>query len=182
MNAAPIIAVVGPSGVGKDSVMRALTAQSPGIQQVRRVITRPEGEEGEEFDRVSVEVFELMALDGAFALHWEAHGLQYGIPVGIEGQRQAVDALLVNLSRSVLLQAQEVFEDLTVISLTADPVVLAQRLSARGRESTSDQVRRLKRADVPLPDGLIRVIDVDNSGSLEATIDTILSALQLERA
>ncbi|MCG7518583.1 AAA family ATPase [Ruegeria sp. Ofav3-42] len=182
MSLAPVIAVVGPSGVGKDSVMEALAARASGISLVRRVITRPEGEEGEDFDRVSAEIFEQMVLDGAFALHWPAHGLQYGVPKEIAEQRQQADALLVNLSRSMLLRAQEVFGDLIVISLTAVPEVLAQRLSARGRESASDQVRRLGRAGIPLPEGLNRVIEVDNSGPLDVTIDNILARLQPERA
>lgn len=179
---APVIAVVGPSGVGKDSVMDALVARKPGIQRVRRVITRPKGEEGEDFDRVSVEIFEKMVQDGTFALHWKAHGLHYGIPIEIAKQRQSADALLVNLSRSVLLSAQDVFGDLIVVSLTADPKVLAQRLSVRGRESASDQARRLGRAGIALPDGLNRVIEVDNSGPLEVAITKILVGLQPERA
>lgn len=182
MTLAPVIAVVGPSGVGKDSVIRALTACAPGIQAVRRVITRPEGEEGEEFDRVSFEVFEKMASDGAFALHWSAHGLMYGIPQSIAAQRLGAKAVLVNLSRSILLRAQEAFGTLNVVSLTADADVLAQRLSARGRENAEGQARRLERAKSSLPRGLHRVIEIDNSGSLQATVGDILSRLQLERA
>ena len=182
MTLAPVIAVVGPSGVGKDSVMEALAARAPGIRRARRVITRPEGEEGEDFDRVSVEGFQQMAADGAFSLHWPAHGLFYGVPKGIQDLRQQSEAVLVNLSRSVLIHAQEVFGDLIVISLTADPQVLAQRLSARGRESRTEQARRLARAKAPLSDGLARVIEIDNSGPLDATIDAILAQLQPERA
>ena len=182
MSLAPVIAIVGPSGVGKDSVIEALAARVPGIHRVRRVITRPEGEQGEDFDRVSVERFQQMVAQGAFALHWPAHGLFYGVPMAIEELRQQADAVLVNLSRSVLLQAQEVFGDLVVISLTATPEVLAHRLSARGRESTAEQARRLTRAKANLPKGLVRVIEIDNSGSLESTIDTILNHLQPERA
>ncbi len=182
MSLAPVIAVVGPSGVGKDSVMEALEARVDGIQRVRRVITRPAGEEGEEFDRVSVDVFQQMARDGAFALHWPAHGLLYGVPREIADQRRNARAVLVNLSRAVLLQAQEVFGDLIVISLTADAEVLARRLSARGRESAAEQGRRLGRAKAPLPEGLNRVIEIDNSGPLEATVDEILARLQPERA
>ena len=47
---AHVIGVVGPSGVGKDTVMHALAAAQPGIKLARRVITRPVeagGEEGE---------------------------------------------------------------------------------------------------------------------------------------
>ncbi|WP_170334230.1 phosphonate metabolism protein/1,5-bisphosphokinase (PRPP-forming) PhnN [Ruegeria arenilitoris] len=182
MRLAPVIAVVGPSGVGKDSVMEALEARANGIQRVRRVITRPEGEEGEEFERVSVDVFEQMLLDGAFALHWPAHGLHYGIPQEIVEQRREAKAVLVNLSRSVLLQAQDEFGELIVVSLTADAEVLAQRLSSRGRESSAEQMRRLGRARAPLPEGLNRVIEVDNSGSLDDTVNEILTGLQPERA
>ncbi len=162
--------------------MVALEARAPGIQRLRRVITRPEGEEGEEFDRVSVEVFKQMVLDGAFAMHWPAHGLLYGVPAGIAEQRQSCQAVLVNFSRAVLVQAQKVFGDLIVISLTADAEVLAQRLAARGRESAADQAKRLGWAKTPLPDGLNRVIEIDNSGALDDTVSEILARLQPERA
>lgn len=182
MTLAPVIAVVGPSGVGKDSVMAALEARAPGIRRVRRMITRPAGEQGEDFDRVSVDAFQQMVKDNVFALHWTAHGLRYGIPASVDSLRQNADAVLVNLSRSVLLQAQEVFGDLIVISLTADPKVLAHRLSTRGRETAADQARRLERATTPLPEGLSRVIEIDNSGPLDQTTDAILLKLQPERA
>ncbi len=182
MTLAPVIAIVGPSGVGKDSVMEALETRAPGIQRLRRVITRPEGEEGEDFDRVSVDVFEQMVLDGAFALHWSAHGLLYGVPLQIAEQRQKCSAVLVNFSRSVLVQAQEVFGDLVVVSLTARAEVLAQRLAVRGRENSAEQARRLDRARAPLPEGLERVFELDNSGALDDTVSEILNRLQLESA
>ncbi len=182
MTLAPVIAVVGPSGVGKDSVIEALEALSARIHRMRRVITRPEGEEGEDFDRVSEGTFQQMVDEDAFALHWPAHGLLYGVPQSIQQLRGQADAVLVNLSRSVLLRAQEVFGDLVVISLTADPQVLAQRLSARGRESATDQARRLERAQITLPDGLRRVVQIDNSGPLDQTVNAILTKLQPERA
>ncbi|NVO57056.1 phosphonate metabolism protein/1,5-bisphosphokinase (PRPP-forming) PhnN [Rhodobacteraceae bacterium B1Z28] len=181
MSMAPVIAVVGPSGVGKDSVIAALVARAPGIHRVRRVITRPKGEEGEDFERVCVDAFLKMERDGAFALSWPAHGLLYGVPNGIAQQRQVADAVLVNLSRAVLLRAQDVFGGLIVISLTARADVLERRLSARGRESEGEQARRLDRAKAPLPDGLNRVIEIDNSGPLNDTIDEILSRFQPER-
>lgn len=182
MSLAPVVAVVGPSGVGKDSVMEALAERDDRIRLVRRVITRPDGAEGEDFTRVGDVEFERMRLAGAFMLDWPAHGLRYGIPVAIAEQRKEARALLVNLSRSVLRQAQDIFGSFVVVSLTADPEVLARRLAVRGRETTSEQTRRLGRASLTLPEGLNRVIDVDNSGPLDRTVDTILTALQLERA
>ena len=130
---APVIAVVGPSGVGKDSVMEALVARDPGYRIQRRVITRPEAAGGEAFTGVDMGAFERIEAEGGFALSWRAHGLAYGIPAAIAGARQGARGVLVNLSRAVLLQAQERFGDLIVLSLTADPAVLAQRLASRGR-------------------------------------------------
>lgn len=181
MTLALVVAVVGPSGVGKDSVMEALAQSGDGIQQVRRVITRPEGAGGEDFTRVTEAEFERMQAEGSFVLDWPAHGLRYGIPVEIAEQRKGAKVLLVNLSRSVLIEAQEAFGDFAVISLMADPSVLAARLAARGREDRADQARRLGRASLALPEGLSRVIEIDNSGSLDHTVNTILAALQPER-
>ncbi|MGD9861859.1 MAG: phosphonate metabolism protein/1,5-bisphosphokinase (PRPP-forming) PhnN [Pseudodonghicola sp.] len=175
---APVIAVVGPSGVGKDSVMQALAARDPGFRIQRRVITRPEDAGGEDFTGVTPEVFARMQAAGDFALSWQAHGLSYGIPAEVHDLRAGAHGVLVNLSRAVLGAAQERFGDLIVLALTAAPEVLADRLAARGREDAADRARRLDRAAAPLPEGLRRVIEVDNSGPLEATVDTVLARLQ----
>ncbi|MDK3019001.1 phosphonate metabolism protein/1,5-bisphosphokinase (PRPP-forming) PhnN [Pseudodonghicola flavimaris] len=178
----PVIAVVGPSGVGKDSVMAALVARDPGYRLQRRVITRAETAGGEAFTGVSPERFEQMEAAGAFALSWRAHGLAYGIPVQIAAARRGARGVLVNLSRGVLTEAAARFPDLIVLALSADPAVLAARLAARGREDAEDRARRLIRAAAPLPAGLPRVVALDNSGSLEATVTAALSLLQPESA
>ena len=180
MSKGPVIAVVGPSGVGKDSVMQALAERDPGLRIQHRVITRPEDAGGEDFTGVTPEVFARMQAEGAFAMSWQAHGLSYGIPADLYDLREGARAVLVNLSRAVLGEAQARFGDLIVLSLTAAPEVLAERLAARGREDAADRARRLSRAAAPLPEGLRRVIEVDNSGPLEATVDTVLARLQPE--
>ncbi|SPJ29108.1 AAA family ATPase [Falsiruegeria mediterranea] len=182
MTLATVIAVVGPSGVGKDSVMEALAARGDGLQLVRRVITRPAGEDGEVFARATEAEFDAGLAAGDFLLNWDAHGMRYGIPAVIHDQRRQARGLLVNLSRSVLVDAQELFGDFVVVSLTASPEVLAARLDTRARESVEDRQRRLDRARLKLPEGLRRVIEVDNSGALDQTVQTILSRLQCESA
>lgn len=179
MSRGVVIAVVGPSGVGKDSVMSALVRTVPGLQLVERVITRDADAGGEVFAPVTEAEFLRREAEGAFVLSWGAHGLRYGIPVAIQDQRVGLRGVVVNLSRTVLLQAQDLFPDLIVVSLTADADVLAKRLSNRGREDASDRARRLGRASNPLPDGLRRVIRVDNSGTLEDTVSLIVSQLHL---
>ncbi|MFT6273559.1 MAG: ribose 1,5-bisphosphokinase, partial [Dinoroseobacter sp.] len=81
-----LIAVVGPSGVGKDSVMAGIRSTMPSLHLVRRVITRTPDLGGEDYDALSVSQFEALVEDGAFAVHWGAHGLHYGIPITVKYQ------------------------------------------------------------------------------------------------
>ncbi|WP_019953937.1 phosphonate metabolism protein/1,5-bisphosphokinase (PRPP-forming) PhnN [Yoonia vestfoldensis] len=170
------IAIVGASGVGKDSVMAALAARDPRLGLVRRVITRPADAGGEDFDGVSDAEFDAMAAQGAFALHWAAHGLRYGIPATVGADLAAGRDMLVNLSRSALPAAQARFDPCLIINLSADREVLAQRLAGRGRETANDIARRLDRADHALPAG-VDAVTIDNSGKLDATVGAILRLL-----
>ena len=84
MSQGRLVAVVGPSGVGKDSVMAALVEADPAWMLARRVITRPSEAGGEDFEGVSEEAFRARDAAGEFLLSWEAHGLHYGVPRAIE--------------------------------------------------------------------------------------------------
>ncbi len=179
MTTGRFIAVVGPSGVGKDSVMEALIAANPDFHRVRRVITRPSAAGGEDFEGVSREEFETRRDAGAFALWWPAHGLLYGIPSSVQKTLSLGIDVLANLSRAQLLAAAEVFPGLHVLHITAAPEILAQRLAARGRETPEDIRARLAR-EVALPEGLT-VTEVDNGGRLSDSVDAALAALYPER-
>ncbi|WP_415404355.1 phosphonate metabolism protein/1,5-bisphosphokinase (PRPP-forming) PhnN [Tateyamaria sp. SN3-11] len=176
-----LIAVVGPSGVGKDTVMDAMVAADPRLGLVRRVITRPTEAGGEVFDGVTVPVFNAMRDAGEFALWWPAHALFYGIPTAVDAELAAGRDLLANLSRGVLVKAQARFPGLVVISLTASTDVLAERLAQRGREDREQITRRLARAGSGLPDG-VDAVEIDNSADLDATVRAALGALYPVRA
>ncbi|WP_397543670.1 phosphonate metabolism protein/1,5-bisphosphokinase (PRPP-forming) PhnN [Roseovarius salis] len=178
MTTGRLIGVVGPSGVGKDSVMEELVRARPGFHRVRRVITRPQGEGGEDFDRVSPDEFARRREAGEFVLYWSAHGMDYGVPVGVRARLDRGETCLVNLSRGVLMQAERQFADFITLHLTAPPDALARRLAARGRESRDSISARLARSSFALPGGLGRVIEVSNDGPLEDTVTTILTTLQ----
>lgn len=175
-----LIAIVGPSGVGKDSVMDALAAADARLSLVRRVITRAQGAGGEDFTPVTPAQFDTMRARGDFALHWGAHGLLYGVPAQVRGDLAAGRDLLVNLSRAVLPQAAALF-DPVIIALTAKPDVLAARLAARGRETQADIAQRLARADFALPAG-VQAHQVDNSGDLATTVAQILALVYPARS
>jgi ribose 1,5-bisphosphokinase len=174
-----LIAVVGPSGVGKDSVMQGICATLPDMHLVRRVITRAAGLGGEDYEAVSDDDFTAMAESGAFAVHWAAHGLRYGIPATVSAHLNCGTDCLANFSRKALGEAAEAFPALLVLNITAAPETLAARLAARGRETEAEMAARLLQAQKPLPQGL-NVLHLPNDGPLPATIARAVSLLQPE--
>ena len=168
-----IFAVVGPSGAGKDTLIRGALAARPDLRLVRRVITRPAEAGGEAFEGVSAADFARRRDRGDFALHWEAHGLSYGIP---KAEVEGPGDVIFNGSRAALPLARRVFPGLRVILVTAPAEVLAARLAARGREDAADIRARLARGAFALPEG-IEAATVLNDGAVETGIARLLAAL-----
>lgn len=173
-----LVAVVGPSGAGKDTLMAMACVVDPDIRAARRVITRPPDAGGEDFEGVSEAEFTRRLHAGEFILHWQAHGLGYGIPAC---ELSGGGTVLMNLSRAVLRDAMARFPDLTVLHITAPAPILAARLAARGRETRADQAQRLERAGFDLPPD-IPVRTVMNQGTADEGLANFLNALQPVRA
>jgi ribose 1,5-bisphosphokinase len=173
-----IFAIVGPSGAGKDTLIRGALAARRDIRLVRRVITRPTGLGGEDFDGVLPEDFAAREIRGDFALTWQAHGMSYGIP---KDQVSGPGAIVFNGSRAALPLAAMVFPGLRVILVTAPDIILAARLAARGRETAQDIRARLSRASFEMPEG-IGFQTVINDASPEIGAARLLAAFQPVRA
>jgi ribose 1,5-bisphosphokinase len=169
--------VVGASGVGKDTLLAGAVAADPGLHWARRVITRPEAAGGEPFEGVSIGTFEARLLRGDFALHWQAHGLRYGVPLAELSPLAEGRDVLVNGSRGALAQVMAAFPDLVVILITAPVAVLVTRLAARGREEPADIAARLMRADLGLPSE-VPVITVCNDASPAEGVAQLLRAIR----
>lgn len=180
MSAGRLFAVVGPSGAGKDTLIDAALKARPDLVKARRVITRPEAQGGEDFERVSGEEFETRRAAGEFALHWQAHGLRYGIPKTIDGGLSAGRGVIFNGSRAVLLWAQALYPSLSVLLVTAPVPVLARRLAGRGRETREQIETRLTRADYDIPPGL-PVQRINNDGPLDQAVEDFLAVLEKAR-
>lgn len=173
-----LIAVVGPSGVGKDSLIAGIAAARPDLVVARRAITRP-ADLSEPFEAVGDAAFDSRLDAGAFALHWSAHGLRYGIPAATLDAVRAGRGVIANLSRGTLERAAALYGRLTILSVTASPAVLASRLGGRGREGADEIARRLARPVPRFPDDADCVL-IDNDGAIDHAIRAALSALDAE--
>ncbi|WP_333814966.1 phosphonate metabolism protein/1,5-bisphosphokinase (PRPP-forming) PhnN [Tabrizicola sp.] len=173
-----IFAIVGPSGAGKDTLIRGAMTARPDLRLVRRVITRPTEAGGEDFEGVTPEDFAHRQARGDFALTWQAHGLSYGIP---KDQVSGPGDVIFNGSRAALPLAVRTFPLLRVILVTAPDIVLSARLAARGRETPEDIRARLSRAAFQMPEG-IAFQAVVNDATPETGTARLLAALQPVRA
>lgn len=173
-----LVLVVGPSGVGKDSLIdycRGRLADDRRFVFPRRSITRV-SDGSEDHDVVAVGDFAAQTRIGAFTLHWEAHGLCYGIPASVEADLALGRTVIANVSRGVIDEARRRFPPLIVISVTAAGSVLADRLRQRGRESAEEIARRLSRDVACAPTG-DDVVEIDNSGAIATSGAELLSVL-----
>jgi ribose 1,5-bisphosphokinase len=179
-----LFVVVGPSGVGKDSLLdyaRGRLGEVDHIRFVRRTITRPVDSGGEVHDAMTEEAFLEMERQGGFAVSWKAHGLSYGIPADVKSFVQAGGTAVANGSRHALPFFAAVFPALTIVSITARPDVLIDRLRKRGRESETDIQNRLQRMDTNYTD-FGQVVVIDNSCSLESAGDQLVSLIEASRS
>jgi ribose 1,5-bisphosphokinase len=143
-----LILVVGPSGAGKDTLIglaQATCADDRGVVFPRRVVTR-EASAFEDNEQVSFEIFRQARASGEFAVHWEAHGHGYGLTRAIDDELRAGRTVVANVSRTVIDAVRRSYANVTVVSITAPPEILKQRLAARARSSDGQIEQRLDRA------------------------------------
>lgn len=119
-----------------------------------------------------------MRAQGAFAMHWRANGLDYGIPRQVDQWLAAGRAVLVNGSRAYLPEARQRYPDLLAVLVEVKPEVLRQRLLARGRETAEEVEQRLARSArlQAAADPSVHVLD--NSSTLEAAVAAFVSLLR----
>lgn len=143
-----LVLVVGPSGAGKDTLLRLAQAACVDDHEIvfpRRVVTRASSAD-EENIAVSPDEFARAREHGDFAVHWDAHGHSYALPLEINDDIRAGRAVVVNVSRTVIAALRQNYANVVVVAITAPPDVLAQRLAARARHSDGNIADRLARS------------------------------------
>jgi ribose 1,5-bisphosphokinase len=159
--------VVGPSGAGKDSILRYAMLRFAGDDRFtfpRRCITREVDATAEDHESLDEQAFDAEAALGAFALMWEAHGLKYGVRNDINTDLEVGRVVVVNVSRTIINEAGRLYRNAVIAEISADPLVRAARLAARGREGSDGILLRTQRQVVASAHSLqVRVIKNDGN-------------------
>lgn len=175
------VAVVGPSGAGKDTLIayaREKLGAEAGADFVHRTITRPCDPASEDHDSVDEAGFAEAEARGAFSVSWGAHGLSYGLPASVDDAIAAGRVAIANVSRAVIPLLAARYANVVVAEIFAAPEILAERLSARGRESREEVLARLARTAASVDASAADVVRIDNSGAREEAGERLVAVIR----
>ena len=173
----PLFLVIGNSGSGKDSIITGAIEKYPKEMKecklTKRYITRPPSEFEDNYT-ITTEKFKEMEDQGKFALKWHIYHLDYGVPIEIDEWLDKGHPVFVNVSRTIIPEARELYENIKVIFIEVPFEITLQRVKNRGREKGELLDERVQRAKTHQSFEGADFI-VDNSGALEDAVDQFLN-------
>ncbi len=170
-----LFVILGASGAGKDSLIHALKQSSFDLTFTRRVITRENHIETEDFESVTKDVFDALMAENNFIFSWHAHGIQYGIRRNILEHIDNGEHCVINGSRKALPAMREVYPKLIPILITVDPTILEKRLIERGRENENEIAARISRSLMPPPE---KCYTISNNSTIEKTAKECITIMK----
>lgn len=146
-----LIYLMGPSGAGKDTLIRFIDErQELPIYLPKRFVTRPVNpNQPEHHIALTPAEFANMLAAGEFSCHWRANGYDYGLGLDVTEALQKGLWVLINGSRAHYQRLPPKLQDAAVpVYLDVSAEVQLQRLLARGREQLDDIVARIARSNM----------------------------------
>lgn len=187
--AGQLIYVVGPSGSGKDSILRELELDlPPACLIMQRAITRITPPTTEKAQYLTVQEFESIERQGGFSLSWRANGLAYGVDKELDRWLALGKQVLVNGSREYWPQVYQRYPEAKLVIIDVGFSQLEQRLVLRARESLGKIQARLARhveIDAQLKEHIKQTQPhywiIDNSGDLQMAVQQLRQCLLSNR-
>ena len=185
----PLLVVIsGPSGAGKDSVIRRLKERDRSFHHVVTATTRaprPGEQEGIDYWFLSERDFEALLSSGGFIEHARVYGRYYGVP-----RQQIADALA---SGKDVLMRVDVQGARTIRALAPEAVLiflaaashddLAGRLSARPGDDEGSVRERLDTVSAEMREiDIFDYLVVNEQGGLDQAVATIEAIIAAEHA
>lgn len=166
-----IVLIVGPSGVGKDTLLKNVKKDLPFVNFVDRYITRkPDKNESNYY--LDKYAFEILKNNGFFISTWNAHENYYGIA------KNSIEAglNLISISRSKIKDFEKYTDNVLTINITVPKDILRKRLEKRNRESSQEIEKRLNRSYKTID--AKNLIEFDNSDTIENSTKKFLELLK----
>ncbi len=161
--------LVGPSGSGKGPLIRRLREHYDGDDRFyfpQRVITRAVNMPDEKHIHATLDSFADAQEGNAFLLHWHTHGNHYGIPGHSLLELLNGRHVIINASRTIVETARAIYDPVKIFHIETKINTSFLRLKERGRETEDEIALRLKRHDLPYPDGS-DVVHITEDGETE---------------
>ena len=152
-----LFVVVGPSGSGKDTLLKKVINKIPNSILIKRYITRKKDIKNEDHYSISIKNFEDKISKNFFFIYWKAHGFSYGIPYKEIKKIKQGKKVIFNGSRKILFKIKKKVNNVKIINITASSTIIKRRLVNRAREDKKSIIKRIKRKINLLPKNIITI-------------------------
>ena len=173
--------LVGGSGEGKARLLdyaRARLGDNHLVVFAHRYIMRGSDRGREDEIRLSNAEFALRKRHGLFVMSWESDGLTYGVGTEINYWLARGLSVAVKGSRAYLGQALMAYPDMTVIWVTADEKMAAQRTPRRARGFQPESIEEGAHMSCGRSRTLgSRVVHICSNGTLSLAGEKLVSVL-----
>ncbi len=180
--------LVGPSGVGKNTIMNAVLARTDDLTQLPTATTRgirDDEQEGREHLFVSRERFTEMIHDGDL-IEWQVvHDQLYGVPRTVVDTAVAAGRdMIADIEVLGALHLRAVYPDNVILVFVAPPTIDLLRDRLKKREESPQEInKRLLRVEFEMPYApLCDYLIVNEENNIEAAIGKLRSIIIAERS